>query len=160
MPPTTDTGPVGARIIAMSQSHDARGLDAALGVRLEEVTRDRVVASWTVGPQHLQPFGIVHGGAYCAVHESTASVAGQVWFGDAGIVVGVNNSTDFLRQAGEGAELTSVATPVHRGRQSQLWVVETSDADGRLLARGQVRLAHLDRKPPADFRERFGLPPA
>ena len=41
--------------------------------------------------------------------------------------------------------LQSRATPIHRGRSQQVWVVETSDADGRLVARGQVRLQNLDR---------------
>ncbi|MBA2418095.1 MAG: PaaI family thioesterase [Nocardioidaceae bacterium] len=130
------------------------GLDSVLGISWDEVTPDRVVLSWTAGKQHLQPFGIVHGGAYCTAHESAASIAGQVWLGDKGVVVGVNNNTDFLRQAGEGTAITTTATPVHRGRQSQIWVVETADDTGRLLARGQVRLANLDGKPPADPRAR------
>jgi 1,4-dihydroxy-2-naphthoyl-CoA hydrolase len=43
----------------------------------------------------------------------------------------------------EGA-LTSVGVPLHQGRLQQLWLIEThSDADGRLVARGQVRLQNL-----------------
>jgi uncharacterized protein (TIGR00369 family) len=57
-------------------------------------------------------------------------------------VVGVHNGTDFYRAAREG-EMTSVATPVHRGRLQQVWLVETSDEQGRLVARGQVRLQNL-----------------
>ena len=50
------------------------GLNKALGLRLDEAGPDRVVMSWTVGPQHLQPYGIVHGGVYCSVVESSASI--------------------------------------------------------------------------------------
>ena len=39
--------------------------------------------------------------------------------------------------------VTSTATPIHRGRSQQVWVVETVDADGRVVARGQVRLQNL-----------------
>jgi 1,4-dihydroxy-2-naphthoyl-CoA hydrolase len=39
--------------------------------------------------------------------------------------------------------LTSTATPLHRGRSSQVWVVNTEDAEGRIVARGQVRLQNL-----------------
>ena len=53
-----------------------------------------------------------------------------------------NNSTDFYRAVTDG-ELVSVAEPVHRGRSQQVWVVRTEDADGRLIARGQVRLQNL-----------------
>lgn len=113
-----------------------------LGVVFEEVTADRVVASWTAGPHLHQPFGIVHGGAHCGVVETLASVGAAVWLGDKGKVVGVSNSTDFYRAVTEG-RLSSTATPVHRGRSQQVWVVETTDEQGRTVARGQVRLQNL-----------------
>ena len=113
-----------------------------LGVKFEEVTGDQVVATWTAGPHLHQPFGIVHGGAHCGVVETLASVGAATWLGDRGKVVGVNNSTDFYRAVVEGP-LTSTARPVHRGRSQQVWVVETLDDEGRLVARGQVRLQNL-----------------
>ena len=60
-----------------------------------------------------------------------------------GVVVGSNNSTDFLRQAKLGDTITTTAMPIHRGRTQQLWRVESVDQDGRLIAQGQVRLANL-----------------
>ena len=54
----------------------------------------------------------------------------------------MSNQTDFLRAVRDG-ELTAVGTPVHRGRSQQLWQVEITDADDRLVARGQVRLQNL-----------------
>ncbi len=118
------------------------GLNKALGLRLDEAGPDRVVMSWTVGPQHLQPYGIVHGGVYCSVVESSASIGAAVWFGDRGKVVGVANHTNFLRSAGEGT-LTATATPLHRGRSQQLWLVEITDDQQRAIARGEVRLQNL-----------------
>jgi len=59
-----------------------------------------------------------------------------------GKVVGVNNNTDFYRAVREG-RMTSTATPLHRGRLQQVWVVETEDPEGRTVARGQVRLQNL-----------------
>jgi uncharacterized protein (TIGR00369 family) len=117
-----------------------------LGVEHVEASADKVVVRFTIGDQHLQPFGIPHGGVYCAVHESTASVAGQYWLGDRGIVVGTNNSTDFLRQAKVGDTITTTATPIHRGRSQQLWHLDSVNQDGKLIAQGQVRLANLDQK--------------
>ncbi|WP_375492547.1 PaaI family thioesterase [uncultured Jatrophihabitans sp.] len=118
------------------------GLDAALGIAYDEVGPDRVVASWTVDERHLQPFGLVHGGVYCSVVESTASFGAALWFGDRGKVVGVANHTNFLRGAGAG-RMTATATPIHRGRSQQLWLVEIADNDGRAVARGEVRLQNL-----------------
>ncbi|MDX6277177.1 MAG: 1,4-dihydroxy-2-naphthoyl-CoA hydrolase [Nocardioidaceae bacterium] len=131
------------------------GLDGVLGVEHVEASADKVVVRFTIGDDHLQPFGIPHGGIYCAVHESTASVAGQYWLGDRGIVVGTNNSTDFLRQAKPGDTITTTATPIHRGRSQQLWHLDSVNQDGKLIAQGQVRLANLDQKISPEMLARF-----
>jgi 1,4-dihydroxy-2-naphthoyl-CoA hydrolase len=137
------------------------GLDGLLGVEHVESSPDTFVVRFTIGEQHLQPFGIPHGGVYCTVHESTASWAGQVWLGDKGIVVGTNNSTDFLRQAKVGDTITTTATPIHRGRSQQLWHLDSVDQDGRLIAQGQVRLANLDQQVPPEVLATFiGSTPA
>jgi uncharacterized protein (TIGR00369 family) len=113
-----------------------------LGLRITDVAADRVVATWTASEKHHQPYGIVHGGVHASVVETLGSVGSAMWFGDRGKVVGVNNSTDFYRAVREG-EMTSVATPIHQGRTQQVWVVETKDADGRLVSRGQLRVQNL-----------------
>ena len=113
-----------------------------LGLELTEATGERVSATWTARPELHQPYGIVHGGAYCGVVETLASIGGAIWYGDRGNVVGVNNNTDFYRATTEG-RLASTATPLHQGRSSQVWVVTTEDDRGRLVARGQVRLQNL-----------------
>jgi uncharacterized protein (TIGR00369 family) len=79
---------------------------------------------------------------HSSVVETLASVGGAAWLGDRGQVVGVNNNTDFYRAVRAGT-LTSTATPLHRGRSQQVWVVETVDEQGRVAARGQVRLQNL-----------------
>ncbi|MEV1060625.1 PaaI family thioesterase [Micromonospora chalcea] len=118
------------------------GFVALLGLTFDEVSGDRVMIRWKVRPELHQPYGIQHGGVYCSVVETAASIGGALWLGDKGNVVGVSNQTDFLRAVRDG-ELTAVGTPVHRGRSQQLWLVEITDADGRLVARGQVRLQNL-----------------
>ncbi|MBM0229819.1 MULTISPECIES: PaaI family thioesterase [Micromonospora] len=118
------------------------GFVALLGLKFDEVSSEKVVIRWEVRPELHQPFGIQHGGVYCSVVETAASIGGSLWLGDKGQVVGVSNQTDFLRAVREG-ELTAVGTPVHQGRSQQLWQVEITDGDGRLVSRGQVRLQNL-----------------
>jgi 1,4-dihydroxy-2-naphthoyl-CoA hydrolase len=113
-----------------------------LGIEITEMTGDRVVAHWEAAPKHHQPYGIVHGGVHCSVVETLASAGAAAWLGERGQVVGVNNNTDFYRAAREGV-MSSTATPVHRGRSQQVWLVETVDEQGRAIARGQVRLQNL-----------------
>ena len=126
----------------MTQADITAGFAGVLGLEFTEMTPDRVVVTWKVRPDQHQPYGVVHGGVHCAVVETAASVAGMNWLGDRGHVVGVNNSTDFLRAVREGV-LTATATPVHRGRLQQLWLVEIVDESGQLVARGQVRLQNI-----------------
>lgn len=117
----------------------------ALGAQFDEIGADRVVMRCPVKPLLLQPYGIVHGGVYCALVETAASVGGAVWFGDRGRVVGVSNHTNFLRATREG-ELVATATPVQRGRTQQLWRVEITEG-GELVATGELRIANLPNRP-------------
>ncbi len=123
-------------------NHQLPGLDTLLGFTFTELTSDRVVLTWQVKPELQQPYGILHGGVHCAAVEAAASVGAAMWFGERGKVVGVSNHTDFIRAVTEGT-LTATATPIHRGRSQQLWLVEITDEDERLVARGQVRLQNL-----------------
>lgn len=118
------------------------GFDAAMGFRFVEGGPDRVVLTWDVTPVNQQPYGIVHGGTYCGAVESAASWGAALWLGERGKVVGASNHTDFLRAATEG-RMTATATPIHRGRSQQLWLVDVVDEEQRLVARGQVRLQNL-----------------
>ena len=61
------------------------------------------------------------------------------------IAVGVHNSTDFIRSMTTGRVLVT-ATPVQQGRTQQLWEVTITDTEGRLVARGSLRLANVDRR--------------
>lgn len=134
---------------------ESPGLDQHLGIDVLEATADKAVVQFTIDERHLQPFGLPHGGVYCVVHESAASIAGVVWLAGKGVAVGTNNSTDFLRQASVGDTITTTATPIHRGRTQQLWRVESVNQHGKLISQGQVRLANLDQEIPLELVERF-----
>lgn len=104
----------------------------------------RVTGTVDLGPEQHTPWGVVHGGVYCTVVESAASIGASAAVADRGqFAVGVNNSTDFLRPATSG-RLDVVAEPVQQGRTLQLWLVTLTRAeDGKLVARGQVRLQNV-----------------
>jgi 1,4-dihydroxy-2-naphthoyl-CoA hydrolase len=108
------------------------------------MTPDGGSARLKIQDKLLQPWGIVHGGVYCSIVESLASVNAQVWLmqNGGGHVVGVNNNTDFLRSISSGT-VTAVSTPLHRGRRQQLWLITISDENDRVVARGQVRLQNM-----------------
>ena len=63
--------------------------------------------------------------------------------------VGVNNNTDFVRPMTTG-RLDVVAEPIQQGRTLQLWqVLLTRSDDGKLVARGQVRLQNVSLPAPS-----------
>jgi uncharacterized protein (TIGR00369 family) len=118
------------------------GLVKLLGMVIESASGDEVTISMEVGPDHLQAAGILHGGVHCALVETAASIGGYLWWNPqpgGGNVAGVNNNTDFLRSVSAG-RISATATPIHRGRTGQLWLVVVTEAAGRVIARGQVRL--------------------
>ena len=123
--------------------------DKEIGLVFTEISPDRTRGHLEVAPKLFQPTGIVHGGVYCSIVESLASVAAYTWLAanGGGSVVGVNNNTDFLRAINSGT-VYGTATPVHRGRRQQLWLVAIVDSDDRLIARGQVRLQNLEAQSP------------
>jgi 1,4-dihydroxy-2-naphthoyl-CoA hydrolase len=123
-----------------------------IGLEIVDALPDRVEASLEIRPHLLQPYGILHGGVLCSIVETVGSVGAALWFGDRGNVVGVANSTDFLHATRSGI-VTAIGTPIHQGRTSQLWAIEISDAAGRRVARGQLRVANVENA------DQLGSPP-
>lgn len=120
------------------------GWARATGLRFTSATHDAVTAEVRIGPHHLQPYGIVHGGVYAGIVESLASVAAAVNVMPAGkSAVGLENHTCFVRACREGT-LHAAATPVTRGSRTHVWDVTIHDDQQRLLATGRVRLMVLD----------------
>lgn len=115
------------------------------GIELTEASSDSCSGAIVVDEIHRQPYGVVHGGVYCTLVETLASTGAAIWAIENGMAgcVGVSNQTDFIRATTTGVLLGS-ASPIHRGRSQQLWQVDvTRQDDGKLAARGQVRLQNI-----------------
>jgi uncharacterized protein (TIGR00369 family) len=122
----------------------AEGWLQGMGVAITYATKDEVRCELTIGPQHLMPYGLVHGGVHCGVIESLASIGAYLFARERGqYVVGLENNTSFVRGVRAGARLHGVARPVTRGRQTQVWHAEVLDDDEKVVATGRVRLLCL-----------------
>ena len=120
------------------------GWPEAMGMKITSATKDEVRAEMTIGSQHLQAYGIVHGGVHCGVIETLASIGAYLVARERGQhVVGLENNTSFIRAVRAGTRLRAVATPVTRGRQTQVWAASIVDEEDRLVATGRVRLLCL-----------------
>lgn len=117
-----------------------------MGLEFETIAGEEVTGTIEATADHHTPWGVVHGGLYATAIESACSVGASVAVADEGrYAVGLSNQTDFLRAHREG-RLDVRAVPVHRGRTGQLWQCEITREDGRLVARGQVRLQNVARE--------------
>lgn len=118
---------------------------AAAGLELASWSGTEVRGHIDAGPEHHTPWGMVHGGLYATAIETACSFGASLAVMDEGrFAVGLANQTDFVRAHREG-RLDVVATPIHQGRTGQLWQCVLSREDGKLVARGQVRLQNVDR---------------
>ena len=116
------------------------------GLELTDATADQAEGRLEITENHHQPYGAVHGGVYCMMIETLASTGAVLWAIENGMggAMGLSNKTDFLRATTEGV-LLGKATPIHRGRNQQLWQVDvTRESDGKLVAQGQVRLQNVN----------------
>ncbi len=135
----------------MSQDFAARmnelpeGWLVAMGVTITLATKDEVRCELTVGTEHLQGYGIVHGGVHCGLIETLASIGAYIFAQERGQhVVGLENNTSFIRAVRTGTKLRAVATPITRGRRTQVWEGRVLDGEERIVATGRVRLLCLD----------------
>jgi len=117
----------------------------AMGVTITMATQDEVRSTLTVGTEHLQGYGIVHGGVHCGLIESLASIGAALYaMARNQSVVGLENNTSFVRAVRAGAELHAVSTPITRGRRTQVWEARVLDDQDQIVAIGRVRLLCLE----------------
>jgi uncharacterized protein (TIGR00369 family) len=120
------------------------GWNDAMSLRFTKATADEVVAELEVSHQHLQAYGIVHGGVHCGVVETTCSIGAWAWARRFKLaVVGVENQTSFLQAVRPGTRLKASSRPVSRDERTQVWEANIIDERGRLIAWGRVRLLCL-----------------
>jgi 1,4-dihydroxy-2-naphthoyl-CoA hydrolase len=126
----------------------ASGFSTSIGMHMKEVTGSRVTGWVDVGPNHLQPGSIVHGGVYAAIVEEAGSYGASFAVRDRGQrVVGVANTTNFIR-AVTGGRILVEALPIQQGRTQQFWEVRMTQAEtGALVALGHLRLQNLEPRP-------------
>jgi 1,4-dihydroxy-2-naphthoyl-CoA hydrolase len=105
------------------------------GVRFTEAERDRVAAHMLVRPDLCTLNHTIHGGAIMALADSVGAAATVINLPeDAKGTTTIESKTNFVGAAKEGSTLIAVATPVHRGRRTQVWQTRVETEDGKLVA--------------------------
>src|ERR1700722_591200 len=105
------------------------------GVTFTEAEPDRVVARMLVGPDLCTAGQTIHGGAIMAFADSVGAAATVINLPeDAKGTTTLESKTNFIRGASEGTTLIATATPIHRGRRTQVWQTRLETEDGKLVA--------------------------
>ena len=105
------------------------------GVTFTEAEKDRVVARMLVRPDLCTLGHTIHGGAVMALADSVGAAATMINLpDDAKGTTTVESKTNFVGGAKEGTTVVAIATPVHRGRRTQVWQTRLETEEGRLVA--------------------------
>ena len=101
-------------------------------IKVTEAAPDRAVASLTVRPEVLNPYGVAHGGALYTMADNAAGIAAH---GDGRSYVTQSSNLYFLSNQREGT-IRAEANVIRRGRTTCLVGVEITGEDGKRLASG------------------------
>jgi 1,4-dihydroxy-2-naphthoyl-CoA hydrolase len=112
-----------------------------LGLEFVEIHPDYLVAKLPVDYRTTQPLGMLNGGASAALAETVGSMAAYLsvdrnHFYTLGLEIKVNH----LRPAIQGY-VYGKATPIHIGRKTHVWKIETRDDEGNLISYSTLTMA-------------------
>ena len=120
-------------------------LPAAFGIVITEVGPDYLLAEMPVDERHIQPFGILHGGASVVLSETLGSLASTLTAPEGMGVVGLEVNANHIAAVRKGETVTATCRPLHIGRTTQVWQTEIRRADGKLACVSRLTTAMVER---------------
>lgn len=117
-----------------------------LGMEWVALGEDSLQLSMPVDERTKQPYGILHGGASCALAETIGSVASALVINrDEFICVGLEINANHIRSAKEGI-VTGHCSPLHIGRSTHVWDIKILDESERLICVSRLTVAILPKR--------------
>lgn len=105
-----------------------------LGIRLQEASAERVVATMVVRPDLCTTDGVLHGGAMMAFADTLGAVGTFQNLPEGTRTTTIDSATKFIRGAAEGTTVIGECSPFHRGRTTMVWQTLIKDEGGKLCA--------------------------
>jgi 1,4-dihydroxy-2-naphthoyl-CoA hydrolase len=105
-----------------------------MGLKLVEVTRDRVVAEVVVREELTNRNGGLHGGAVMGIADNLGGTATFVNMPAGAGTTTIESKTNFFAAVPAGDTIRAECTPLHRGRTTMVWQTRIIRGDGRLAA--------------------------
>ncbi len=114
-----------------------------LGMEWTELGDDYVKIKMPVDQRTKQPYGLLHGGASCALAETIGSVASQLVLDpNKFICVGLEINANHVRSARSGY-VYGTARPLHLGGATHVWDIKIYDDAEKLICISRLTLAIL-----------------
>lgn len=120
------------------------GLNEKMGIRLTEISAERVVATMPV-EGNTQPYGLLHGGASVVLAETLGSVGSAIHAHPDRLSVGIEVNATHHRSATSGT-VTGTATAVHLGRTTATYEVVVTDERGKRVCTSRITCALMPRE--------------
>jgi len=124
----------------------ADSLPGAFGIRILEVGPDFLRAEMPVDRRHVQPYGILHGGASVVLAETLGSIATVLTLPEGQHAVGLEVNANHLSAVPAGETVSALCRPLHLGRRTQVWQTEIHRRDGKLACVSRLTTMVLDGK--------------
>ncbi|HYF73766.1 MAG TPA: hotdog fold thioesterase [Nocardioides sp.] len=120
------------------------GLNEKMGIRLTEISAERVVGTMPV-EGNTQPYGLLHGGASVVLAETLGSVGSAVHAHPDRLSVGIEINATHHRSATSGT-VTGTATAIHLGRTMATYEVVVTDERGKRVCTSRITCALMPRE--------------
>jgi len=119
-----------------------------LGMEWKEVGPDYLKIKMPVDDRTKQPYGLLHGGASCALAETAGSVASHCIIDtDKFICVGLEINANHIRGVKDGY-VTATCTPLHIGASTHVWDIKIHDDREKLICVSRLTVAILKKPQP------------
>ena len=133
-------------ILKKINSANKNTLMETLEMSFIDIGENFLTATMPVNSRVFQPDGVLHGGATVALAESVGSAASYLSVDrEKQMVRGIVISANHLKSVTEGF-IYAKATPVHKGRTTQLWEIKITDDKNNLISHCKLSTMILNKK--------------
>lgn len=117
-----------------------------IGIEFTERGENYLKGRMPVDHRTNQPYGLLHGGASCALAETLGSIASALVIDrNKFICVGLEINANHIRSARHGF-VTGIATPLHLGKSTHVWDIKITDDYEKLVCVSRLTVAVIPKK--------------
>ncbi|MGC2414338.1 MAG: PaaI family thioesterase [Stellaceae bacterium] len=105
-----------------------------MGIEFVEAAPERVVAGMSVRAEFCTIPAVLHGGVIMAFADTLGAAGTILNLPEGAGTTTIESKTNFIAAAPLGSRIAGTATPLHRGRRTQVWQTRVTTAEGKLVA--------------------------